>query len=196
MTGCPAWYDLEKLETPYAFQNDVRSLALSMPAKMQPGTYELMAWLTKRFPKARKTLSFHHGLIPAQTQRGRQIARDNFYFAAQAFLKGWHITSLAGSLPKLQALYGQTDLHIGYRVHAHLYCLSQRTSTILISEDSRGVGQALALGSKCLTVDHGNIEPIQIAVESHFATRGAETEQSVEVMRQTYPVMQRFLGTL
>ncbi|ODR97414.1 hypothetical protein AUC69_12450 [Methyloceanibacter superfactus] len=196
MTGCPAWYDLESLEKPYAFRDDVRSIVLSMPAKMQPGTYELMAWLTKRFPKARRTLSFHHGLLPSWTPRGREIARDYLMFAGRAILNGWRVESLAESLPKLEALYGDSDLHIGYRVHAHLFCLSRRVSSILISEDSRGVGQAAALGATCLTIDRGTLSPIQNAVEAHFKSRGAEVAHSVETMRETYPTMQRFLATL
>ena len=38
--------------------------------------------------------------------------------------------------------------HIGYRVHAHIYSLSQRQRTILIEEDGRGAGVDQALGLK------------------------------------------------
>lgn len=110
--------------------------------------------------------------------------------------RGWKVASLAGSLPKLEALYGNADLHIGYRVHAHLFCLSRRIPSILINEDSRGVGQAAALGATSLTVDGGKLEPIQEAVEAHFATRGEEVARAVATMRDTFPTMQQFLKTL
>ena len=37
-------------------------------------------------------------------------------------------------------------MHVGYRVHAHLYCLSHSTPSYLIAEDSRGLGMLEALG--------------------------------------------------
>lgn len=42
--------------------------------------------------------------------------------------------------------YDECDLHIGYRVHAHIYNLSRRKRSILIEEDVRGAGVNHALG--------------------------------------------------
>src|SRR5699024_8576119 len=39
------------------------------------------------------------------------------------------------------------DLHIGYRVHAHIYFLSKRLPSILLHEDGRGNGVSEALNS-------------------------------------------------
>jgi hypothetical protein len=196
MTGCPAWYDLSAFEKPYIFREDVRNLVLSMPAVMQPGAFELMVWLTKRFPKARRTVSLHHGFFPSATPKGRDTAKRFLKFSAAAMLRGWKVASLAGSLPKLEALYRDADLHVGYRVHAHLFCLSRRVPSILINEDSRGVGQALALGAQSFTIDGGKLDRIQEAIDAHFGTRGKEVARSVEVMRDTFPTMKRFLATL
>ena len=43
-------------------------------------------------------------------------------------------------------IYDDAYLHIGFRVHAHIYNLSQRKRTILIEEDDRGAGVNEALG--------------------------------------------------
>ncbi len=199
MTGCPVWYDLEHFEDRYKFveDSDTRSIVLSMPAKMQAGVKDLMIWLTDRFPKARKVVSFHHGVIPATDKVGRERAMDFIRFSISAMRRGWRISSLAGSLGKMEKLYAGADLHIGYRVHAHLFCLSRRKSSILINEDIRGVGQAEAFGAQVLNVNKkGDITPFTQAVDEHFSTRGQQIERSVEIMRATYPVMKQFLATL
>ena len=196
MTGCPAWYDLNFIDKPYRFAGEPKTVVYSMPAVMQPGTWELLLWLTRRFPKARRIVSFHHGVIPATDKKGREKAARFLRFSAAAMLRGWKISSLASSLPKLEALYGAADLHVGYRVHAHLFCLSRRIPSILINEDSRGVGQAKALGARSLVVGDGDIEPFKAEIEAHFDTRGEGIARSVAVMRDTFPTMQRFLKTL
>lgn len=197
MTGCPAWYDLEHFEKSYSFSDEPKTLVLSMPAKMQPGVFDLMVWLTKRFPKARRIASFHHGLVPSNNKVGRTRAKDFLKFSASAMRRGWRVASLANSLEKMEELYGNADFHIGYRVHAHILCLSQRRASILINEDTRGAGQAKALGAPSLDMDKkGNISHIQDAVENHFSSRGTNVEKSVETMRQTYPVMREFLSSI
>lgn len=197
MTGCPAWYDLEHFEKTYQFQEVPNTLILSMPPKIQPGLFDLMAWLSERFPKTRKVASLHHGFLPTRDKMGFKRARGFLKFAAAARFKGWTMASLAGNLDKMEALYASADMHVGYRVHAHLLCLSQRKASILINEDSRGEGQAKALNTPSLNMDKsGNIDHIKAAVEQHFVSKGAGIETSVEAMRETYPVMKQFLATI
>ncbi len=194
MTGCPVWYDLSALDVEYEFSHDVRTLVLSMPASMQVGVFELMNWLTKRFPKAKRILSYHHGMIPAYNKVGFQRARAFARFSASALKRGWRLASLAGSLPKMESIYQRADLHIGYRVHAHLLCLSQRKPSILINEDMRGVGQSRALGTTELNVTaENNLDQIRSMVETHFDTRGSETEKNINIIRKTFPAMKEFL---
>jgi hypothetical protein len=196
MTGCPAWYDLARVERDYAHCVDVGRLVMSMPAIMQPGVVELLAWLTQRFPKARRVVSFHHGLAPSSTGKGRETGREFVAFAREAKRQDWEIRGLASSLAQMERLYGETDLHIGYRVHAHLFCLSRRTASILISEDTRGVGQCRALGAPILMTDGANIEPIMAVVDEHFSKRGETVAGSVATMQATFPKMRDFLETI
>lgn len=196
MTGCPAWYDLGNFEKPYVFRPDIRHLVLSMPALMQPGVAELCDWLTQRFPNARRIVSFHHGVKPSSTPKGWETGRTFLAFAREAKEKGWEIMGLANGLGRMESLYSETDLHIGYRVHAHIFCLSRRISSILINEDARGVGQCRAFGAPNLMIDGVNIEPIKAAVESHFDRRGETVARSVDIMRATFPVMRAFLRTI
>ena len=40
----------------------------------------------------------------------------------------------------------EAHVHVGYRVHAHLYCLSRATPSYLLYEDTRGIGVGETLG--------------------------------------------------
>ena len=51
---------------------------------------------------------------------------------------------------RLIHFYDKVDLHVGFRVHAHLYMLSMRKPSILLIEDGRGYGVFYSLGGLCL----------------------------------------------
>lgn len=196
MTGCPVWYDLQHLDTPYAFRPSPRSIVFSMPARPSPATAPLLDCLTARFPRATRTLSFHHGLLPANSARGRETGRANFVLAARALRRGWRVSSLAGSAAKMRRLYGAADLHIGYRVHAHLHCLSIRKASVLINEDARGIAQAIALEAPSVTLSEADIAPAVAALERVFDSRGEVIAHSIERMRERFVDMQRFLDSI
>lgn len=58
--------------------------------------------------------------------------------------------------------YDDCDLHVGFRVNAHIYNLSKRNYSILISEDIRGAGvnQTLGLENICIETPDISIKPI------------------------------------
>ena len=56
-----------------------------------------------------------------------------------------NIVDITGSVEGFK-VYDDCDLHIGFRVHAHIYNLSNRHLSILIEEDGRGAGVNEALG--------------------------------------------------
>lgn len=194
MTGCPAWYDLDNLGRDYEFKADAKNITFSLPAKPQPDTFKIIAGLTKRYPKAQKVLAMHHGWRPAKTAQGNAMLRWHVRVFAYATALGWRIDSIADGLEKFKALYDLTDLHVGYRVHAHIYSLSQQSASILINEDTRGVGQVTALGGKMLMAGAG-ADGVLEAVEEHFDTRGEAMRGSTERIKATHPTMVEFLGS-
>lgn len=48
--------------------------------------------------------------------------------------------------------YDECDLHIGFRVHAHIYNISMGNPSILINEDARGAGVNDALGIRNIDI--------------------------------------------
>jgi polysaccharide pyruvyl transferase WcaK-like protein len=50
-------------------------------------------------------------------------------------------------------IYDDCDMHVGFRVHAHIYNLSIRNYSILISEDERGRGVSQTLGLENIDIE-------------------------------------------
>lgn len=146
MTGCPATYVLNKLGSSIELQgiNKVSfSLGVSfLESKSLKIQMKNLILLTKQlFGKADLDVVFHHSLS------------DNFletHNGSQAHLKGhrefvsWlqkhniSYVDISGSAETLIKHYEKCDLHIGYRVHAHIFMSSISKPSILIAEDGRG----------------------------------------------------------
>jgi len=80
---------------------------------------------------------FHHSLEgnkyinPESTKQDRRFAK---------WLQTNEIsfTDISGNADKLIRFYSNIQLHIGFRVHAHLFMCSRSKPSILITEDGRG----------------------------------------------------------
>ena len=198
MTGCPAWYDLDKIDRDFVFDADPKNIAISAPAVPQAGLAELINRVKKRFPHSSRYLLFNAGYRSTRSKNAPSNTRWNYYLMAHARLHGFRSVSLESDLDGFQDLMGQVDLHIGYRVHSHLYALSQRRSSILIAEDSRGVGQLMALGAKpedIVTTEHTALQQAD-SIDRFFDTAGDSAATAVNTMRERYPEMVRFLKQL
>ena len=194
MTGCPAWYDEQRLEDDFAFQ-DVKSLVFSMPAIPQAQTLELLSGISKRFPKAKKYLAFNAGYKSTRTKNTTQYTRWNYLVMARAALMGFVPVSFESNFEKFVEVMASQQLHLGYRVHSHLFSLSQRITTMLIAEDSRGVGQAMATGVTPLLASD-DASKVLAALDELVETQGRDVAVAVNQMRQTHPVMTGFISQL
>ena len=141
MTGCPAWYDLN-------FINQIRinesvhlsfdKICVSDPAKTQNlrQALSLVRYLRDRYKDAKLYYIFHRGVVENQ---------ELDFFRQQLEQMEVVISNIEGSKEGF-SIYDDCDLHIGYRVHAHIYNLSRRNISVLIEEDGRGAGVNHALG--------------------------------------------------
>ena len=194
MTGCPAWYDESKLDQNYAFQ-EVKSLVFSMPAIPQQQTMELLSGIAKRFPRAKKYLAFNAGYKSTRTKNTAEYTRWNYLVVARAALMGFVPVSFESNFEKFVEVMSSQQLHLGYRVHSHLFSLSQRITSMLIAEDSRGVGQAMATGvTPLLATDSAS--KVLSALDELIATQGRDSEVAINRMRETHSVMTGFISQL
>lgn len=150
MAGCPAWYDLEMLEKPEAdavfkrsfADRKIRTIAVSNHGltknaqdhgKKLAQIEELIIFLKERFPGAGMLLTFNDGYIT-------KYSKDyNLTLQKWAGEQGVRCVDLSSDAAKFKAL-DEIDLHIGFRVHTHIYCISRMIPSLLIEEDIRGFG--------------------------------------------------------
>lgn len=127
MGGDPAWYDLDRIGAPLRSTGSVQTIAFTPPANpvYRGQAARLLTALRERWPTATISIVEHRGI------HGR--------FARLAPKVMASLIDIGGSSSGMQ-IYDQVDLHVGYRVHAHLYSLSRGTPTYLVAEDSRGTG--------------------------------------------------------
>lgn len=144
VNGCPAWYDLDYLGKKLKKPKEIRKIAFSTPAS--PLCFnqakKIIKKLRNEFPKASITVLFHKGINFGSSKRLTNLNKDLATFSLR---KGCEILDLSKNLNTLR-LYDNSDLHLGYRVHGHLYVLSHRKPSFLIAEDSRGTGVLMTLG--------------------------------------------------
>jgi hypothetical protein len=140
MTGCPVMYNLDYLNTKIRKPSELKTIVFTTP---QDPLYanqciRLMESLKNGFSEAKIYASFHRGT--GRDQDTGMLEGIHLEKMAQAAEKlGLEVIDTSYDLDKLN-FYSETDFHIGYRVHAHLYFLSERKPSLLINEDGRGTG--------------------------------------------------------
>lgn len=193
MTGCPSLYDLDCMDKIFLFKDDIDTLVLSGPAAVDGHVMAMTSYLARRFPRARKILALHHGYYPNLSREGVVRGIKYVQLAGMAKWYGYEIADLHADLPRMTDVYNRADLHVGYRVHGHLYCLSQRIPSFLISEDARGVGQAQTWGMASIFSGPDTVRQVEAALDDHFHTKASALNASLPAIKKTFGVMKDFL---
>jgi len=195
MTGCPAWYDESILNRDFQYDPNPKVVVFSMPAVPQAQVPTILAKLAKTFPKSKRYLSFQAGFASTHSKRAAEYSRWNRQMALRGVLYGFKPVEFAGNFAKFEQFMQTVDFHIGYRVHSHIFTLSQRRASILIAEDSRGVGQVAAMGGAALSA-HDPAQTVVDAIDAFRDTEGVEVQTAVATMRATHSKMLEFLERL
>lgn len=148
MTGCVAWHNLKyvnqtELRMP---RNEVQKICVSDPAIRVNFNmaYALIGYLQNRYPHAEIVFVFHRGTgADANTPKKEGALISNLKRMIET--AGVRCEDISYDSQGFR-IYDNCDLHVGFRVHAHIYNLSIRNKSILIEEDSRGAGVNQALG--------------------------------------------------
>jgi hypothetical protein len=135
MTGCPAWYDETKLEQDYEFNPNVKRLVLSMPAVPQKQIPSIVRKLARTFPKAERFIAFQAGLKSSHPYWGQKYSEWNAKQMAYGRKHGFTPLDFESDFDSFQSFMSTIDFHVGYRVHSHIFSLSQRKTSMLIAED-------------------------------------------------------------
>lgn len=146
MHGCPAWYDLNRIDTLQLRSIEgINRICVSDPADIM--NYEtavrLIVYLKEKYPNAEITFVFHRGTW--EKEEGALGEKRKVVIEKTLIDNNICWKDISGSHEGF-SIYDSCDLHIGFRVHAHIYNLSMRNRTILLEEDGRGAGVNNALG--------------------------------------------------
>ncbi len=136
LTGCPALFSEESERK--VFSKKIKRIAISDPAIVENMQFipSLINMLRERYPNADIQFIFHRGIC-----KNRQVEEVVKYLN----INNIQFTDISGTFDGLN-VYNCFDLHIGFRVHAHIYNLSIRNKSILLEEDGRGFGCNSLLG--------------------------------------------------
>lgn len=209
MTGCPAWYDIHKiheltLNAKYhdCMAKDKITIGVSDPALScnKPYFYGLVQFLMRKYPNADIKLLFHRGIGKKDLKKTAMLCKNDPRLTC---------VDISGSAESFKE-YDSCFLHIGFRVHAHIYNLSQGNVSVLINEDARGMGVNHALGIEninCLlkTSRMNTPPPVDMRIfeqiicdylDCIIKSNYVQYRFAYEHIRENYKVMKNFIETM
>lgn len=132
VTGCPALFDMNRDENKSQGTGTVFSLGVNY--KISDSLKDQQKKVILRIAKnptlfGDLIVAFHHSI------------RDQFDEDMLSWLDENNIEyrDISNSVDGLLSLYSNAWLHVGYRVHAHIFMSSQDKASLLIAEDGRGL---------------------------------------------------------
>lgn len=156
MTGCAALNDLNFIGKSYSKKPEINKVAFSLGVAFtknkehEEGFKKLAIGLRDKYTDKQFDVVFHHSLNEAtfhEAYKRRSFQRPSRFFEKHVEFTKWledhgiTYTDISGSADNLVHYYSQVDLHVGYRVHAHIFMSSVNRLSLLISEDGRGKAQ-------------------------------------------------------
>jgi hypothetical protein len=146
MTGCPAYYDLDFIGKEFE-KPTINKVAFSLgvsfihSSSMEELMKENILESRKQFKDKEFEVVFHHSLDKNKFMSvyGSNTKHSDKHNEFAKWLESQNIKyiDISGSAENLMNYYETVDLHIGYRVHAHIFMNSISRFSILISEDGR-----------------------------------------------------------
>jgi hypothetical protein len=136
MTGCPALYNTKGQLNPVDHLTIKRvGFSLGVSYKLNDSMRSLMEQMilstSNHFKNTEMNVFFHHKIDSADKVQAKMISfleKNNIGFK-----------DISGTADKLMSEYEQCDFHLGFRVHAHIFCSSMGIPSILFSEDGRAI---------------------------------------------------------
>lgn len=164
VTGCPVWYpkdlgvsglskNINLNPKKIVFSNAGITKNPSVHEAVVRQTQLLVSLLQRFFPNAELLFTFNGGI---DTKYSAPCNRAIVDFLEEKNVLYYDISGSSTGF----GLYDDADLHVGYRLHSHLYCLSKGIPSLLIEEDARGGGANITLGTPRVTA-YDSLDPAQ-----------------------------------
>lgn len=136
MVGCPAWFYLDFIGKPAILPTEIKKIVFSVPQRK---------FFYKQFLNIVDNVILHYPNAYIKVVFNRGINKDKLTTEdADALLnckdeilsRGLDIDDFAYQVEKFKTIE-DFDIHIGYRLHTHIYFCSMRKPSYVIAEDSR-----------------------------------------------------------
>lgn len=193
MTGCPVTFNAPLLEGD-AFHPGEDNVAVTVTERGDFWKRELtlLEEVAHLFPKARKTLVLHQDFDPMPANEADLPTEGAFAPPPQsaadlrrrARALGYVVIAPA-TADEAIAFYRHVDIHIGSRLHAHLFFLSRARRSWLVPVDGRSTGMADCLGFPLVAPDN-----LASALTYDFETvrrRARETFETMSLFLRSLP---------
>ena len=155
MTGCPAYYDYNHIGKNIVnseINKVVFSLGVSFinSSTMDKLMKDNILSCRDEFKDKDFKVVFHHSLNPEIYLKAHNAQKTHLknhqIFAEWLTKNNINYVDISGSAENLMNFYNEVDLHIGYRVHAHIYMNSISKFSILLAEDGRAKAVRRVIG--------------------------------------------------
>jgi polysaccharide pyruvyl transferase WcaK-like protein len=157
LTGCPVMYD-DKILRNSDFSHDVKTVVLTVTERGDFWERETKTidFVAQHYRSCHKILSLHQDFLEIQSSDQQNVWKnlqikvfrqyDQTPFSLREYAKHRDFKIFhPESVDECWKFYSSCDLHIGSRLHAHLYFLSQTKKSFLTYVDERCVGFSQAL---------------------------------------------------
>ena len=136
MGGDVAWYDFDMMGKEMNRKKELKKIVFTTPHApwYNEQAKKMVKMLNEMFPNANKICAMHSGLGLEDNEIG-EYAKSI----------GFELLDVSKDLEKIE-FYKKCDLHVGYRLHAHIFFLRNRNPSILLNEDGRGTGFSYTVG--------------------------------------------------
>lgn len=151
LSGCPAWYDLSRIDKSFSPPETISKIVVSTPPRGDflrlPQTVYLLYRLSREFPDAQRIFNYHVGITSDTNYISANEARFHKMLHKLSSRLGYETFDSSGDVRNVK-MYKDTDLHVGYRVHAHIPTLAYGNPSYLLQIDGRGTGVSESLGTR------------------------------------------------
>lgn len=203
MTGCPVWYEEKYMDVfnPIVSGTNPSKIIISDPGVTKEAqeqearatqACQVIEYIKNRFPGSTVEFTFNNGIRTKYSTKCNEIIKK---YLEQYNLRWYNLEKNAD----LFSVYDNAELHIGFRVHSHLYCMAHRIPSLLIEEDRRGFGMDDVLGlshiygydetewnSKGFQPNEYLIPQLEFAIGRMFSTEYMEMKEAYRKMAFYY----------
>jgi polysaccharide pyruvyl transferase WcaK-like protein len=185
-SGCSTWFNGGDIVSYFKEKSD--KICLSFWTNPTAVDKKMVKAVMKTFPNSEIKCIFNCGFNDETNSKRRSFS--NFLKFCKS--KGISCYSCKSSHKDLEDHISKSDMHIGMRLHAHLYAISKGIKSVLVQVDLRGVGQTKSLATENTDLNIKNfsdrllIEKIKNSLNSDYTDTIKAIEERYSFLKNNF----------